>query len=72
MTENILENWETMTMSNIRTKVIEKEDSQFKSPELIFNKIIENFPNIKRCFLRCAKLRVHQTACTRKENAPAT
>jgi hypothetical protein len=38
-----------MKRPNLRTIRIENEDSQFKGPENVFNKIIEeNFPNLKK------------------------
>jgi hypothetical protein len=48
--QNIQEIWDTMKRQNPRIVGIEKgEDPQFKGPENIFNKIIEeNFPNLKR------------------------
>ena len=50
LTPNIQEIQEIMKRLNLRIIVIEEgEDSQFKEPENIFNKIIEeNFPNIKK------------------------
>jgi hypothetical protein len=49
LTQNIQEIWDTMKRSNLRIIEIEEgKDSQFKWPENIFNKIIEeNFPNIR-------------------------
>ena len=48
MTENIQETWDTIKRLNLRIIGIE-EDSQFKGPENIFKKTIEeNFPNLKR------------------------
>ena len=50
LTQNIQDIQETMRAPNIRIIGIdENEDFQFKGPENIFNKIIEdNFPNLKR------------------------
>ena len=50
LTPNIQEMWDTMKRPNLRIREIEEiGDSQFKGPENIFNKIIEeNFPNLKK------------------------
>ena len=41
--------WDIMERQNLRIIEIEGEDSQFKGPENIFNKIIEeNVPNLKK------------------------
>jgi hypothetical protein len=49
-TQNIHEVCDTMKRPNLRTIGIDKgKDSQYKRPENIFNKIIEeNFSNLKR------------------------
>ena len=48
--QNIQEIWDTMTRPNLRVTVIEEgEDSQFRGPESIFNKVVEeNFPNPRK------------------------
>ena len=48
--QNIQEIWDTMKRPNLRKIGIEEsENSQYKWPENIFNKIIEeNFPNLKK------------------------
>ena len=45
-----LRNWNTMKRPNLRVLAIEKgQETQVKSPELIFNKVIEeNFHNLKK------------------------
>jgi archaeosine-15-forming tRNA-guanine transglycosylase len=50
LTQSIQEIWDTMKRPNLRIIVIEEdEDSQFKRPESIFDKIIEeNFTNLKK------------------------
>ena len=48
LTQNIQEIWETMKRPNIRIIGIEGEKLQLKGTENIFNKIIENFPNLKK------------------------
>ena len=50
LTQNIQEIWNNMKRSNPRTTGIEeREESQLKYPENIFDKIIEeNFPNLKK------------------------
>ena len=50
MTLNIQEIWNTMKSPNMSIIGIEKgEECQFKGPENIFDKIIEeNFPNLKK------------------------
>jgi len=59
-----------MKRPNLRIIGIEEnEDSQLKGPEYIFNKIIENFPNLKKEMARkVQKPTEHQTHGTRKEN----
>ena len=49
LTQNIQEIWDTMKRPNLRIIGIEEvEDTQFKGPENIFDKIIEeNFPKCK-------------------------
>jgi hypothetical protein len=49
LTQNIQEIWNTMRKQNQRIiRVEEIEDPQLKGPVNIFNKIIENFPNLKK------------------------
>ena len=48
-TQNIQEIQDTMRRPNLRIiGVDENEDFQLKGPANIFNKIIENFPNLKK------------------------
>ena len=64
-----------MKRPNLRIIGIEEnEESQFKGPENVFNKIIEeNFPNIKKeMYIRYKKPIEHQINGTRKENALVT
>ena len=64
-----------MKRLNLRIIVIEEgEDSQFKEPENIFNKIIEeNFPNIKK-EMAINVQEAHRTPnrLDQKENPPVT
>ena len=50
LTQNIQEIWDTMKRPNLRIIGVEEgENLQFKGPENIFTKIIEeNFPNLKK------------------------
>ena len=49
LTQNIQEIWDTMKRPNLRIIAVEEgEELQLKGPENIFNKIIENFPNLKK------------------------
>jgi hypothetical protein len=49
LTQNIQDIWDTMKRPYLRIIGIEEgEDSQFNGPENIFDKIIENFPNLKK------------------------
>ena len=49
LTQNTQEIQDTMKRPNLRIiGVDENEDFQHKGPENIFNKIIENFPNLKK------------------------
>jgi hypothetical protein len=49
LTLNMQEIWDTMKRPNLRIIGIEESDSQFKGPQNIFNKIIEeNFSGPKK------------------------
>ena len=49
LTQNIQEIQDTMRRPNLQiVGVDENEDFQLKEPTNIFNKIIENFPNLKK------------------------
>ena len=50
LTQNIEEIWDTVKRPNLRIIGVEEgEELQFKGPENIFNKIIEeNFPNLRK------------------------
>jgi hypothetical protein len=42
--------WDTLRRPNLRIiRIEEGKESQLQGPENIFNKIIENFPILKRC-----------------------
>ena len=73
LTQSIQEIWDTMKRENLRMIGIkEGEDSQFKGPENIFNKIIEeNIPNLKKEMDKNVQ-EVYRIPIrlTRKENPP--
>ena len=49
LTQNTQEIWDSTKRPKLRIIRIEREESQLKIPEHIFNKIIEeNFPNLKK------------------------
>jgi len=50
-TQNIQEIWDIMKSPSLRITGIEGEESQCKGPENIFNKIMVNFPNLKKKIL---------------------
>jgi hypothetical protein len=56
MFQNIQEICDVMKRPNLRIIGIEEgEDSQFKEPENIFNKILEHFLNLKRDGYKCTR-----------------
>lgn len=71
--QNIQEIWNSMKWPNPRI-IDEGEKPQFKSPDIIFNKLIEeNFPNLKKeMLIKYKKLTGHQIDWTRKESSHST